>query len=207
VFDADPHGPGEHIAHLFDEPESRVSAVSSYLCRGVARGAVLLVVACPEHWLPVSTRMRADGCQVDDLIARGRLVVLDAASTLAVLMDRGRPSPDRFEVQVSALMRRLWTVSGDVWAYGELVDLLAARGEYQAAQHLEAQWNQLHETMPFTLLCGYASVHFGDPRTAATLRSICAAHSRATAASGDLLGSWLLSDRDPSLRAARLAGI
>lgn len=58
-------------------------------------------------------------------------------------------------------------------------------------------WNQLGAKASFTLLCGYASAHFGDPRHAAALHRICRAHARADTYPGDLLGAWLLNDRRP----------
>ena len=61
--------------------------------------------------------------------------------------------------------------------YGEMVDVRAARGNYKAACQLEALWNALGRRESFTLFCGYASGHFGDPRTAALARDGSASRS------------------------------
>ena len=49
-----------------------------------------------------------------------------------------------------------------------------------------------HRREPFTLFCGYASGHFGDPRTAAALVDICAAHTHLHRKADDLLAEFLL---------------
>ena len=78
--------------------------------------------------------------------------------------------------------------------YGEMVDILAEQGRFDAAHELELLWNELAARKSLTLLCGYASVRFGDVRDAAALHRICA-HTAVHADAGDLLGTWLLNDR------------
>ena len=63
------------------------------------------------------------------------------------------------------------------------------------AHELEVFWNTLAAEESFTLLCGYSSAHFGDPRDAEALHRICRAHSRVESHPGDLLATWLLNGR------------
>ena len=46
-----------------------------------------------------------------------------------------------------------------------------------------------------TLFCGYASGHFGDPKTAQALHDICEAHSELHRKKDDLLAEFLLDQR------------
>ena len=133
----------------------------------------------------------ARGCPVDELVAAGRLVVLDAPTTLAGFMVNGEP--DREEV--SARGRRRSSAgcaarsSAGLTAYGEMVDILAAQGNFIAAEHLETLWNTLSTECSFRLLCGYSSAHFGDERTRTHLDRICAQHTDIRLrAQTDLLG-------------------
>jgi hypothetical protein len=206
VLPADRDLAGEHLVRLFDDRDSRVESVAAFLTEAYRRGGTIVVVACPEYWVPISRRLEADGCPVEALIASGRLLVCDAATTLGALMVDGVPREDRFAERVGTLVRRLYDVGENIWAYGEMVDLLAARGEYYAAECLEAHWNALRREVPFTLLCGYSSVSFGDPRTADALRAICNAHSHATAPPDDLLATWLLSRTATSRTTAAASG-
>jgi hypothetical protein len=184
----------EHLVQLFDEPDSRVEAVAAFLYRGWLAGAPLLVVARPINWALIEARLEVMGCPVADTIAAGRLVALDAATTLASFLEAGGPDDQLFQEQVGPVVSRL-SKHGRLNVYGEMVDILAEQGRLDAAHELEILWNRLAATESFTLLCGYASAHFGDARDAEALHRICRAHTGVHADAGDLLGTWLLNDR------------
>jgi MEDS: MEthanogen/methylotroph, DcmR Sensory domain len=183
----------EHCVQLFDEPDSRVEGVTNFLYRGWLSGGPLLVVARPINWALIQARLQAKGCPVADIIAEGRLVALDAATTLASFLENS-PNPILFHRHVGTTVSRL-SKRGRLHAYGEMVDILAEQALFQTAHELETLWNQLAARESFTLLCGYASAHFGDPRDAEALHRICRAHTGVHAAASDLLGTWLLNDR------------
>ena len=188
----------EHLVHLFDETRSLVDTVSGYLREGWLRGDTLLVVARANSWALTSAELEATGCPVAGLTASGRLITLDAATTLATVAVNGEPERDAFERQIGGFIRRLCRdSSAGVTAYGEMVDILAAQGNFNAAERLESFWNDLSAQCSFRLLCGYLSAHFGDQRHARHLDSICGQHTHAVARPTDLLGAWLLADRRP----------
>jgi len=183
----------EHLVQLFDEPDSRVEGVADFLYRGWLAGAPLLVVARPIHWALIQARLEAHGCPVAKTIADGRLVALDAATTLARFLE-DVPDSALFEEHVGETVSRL-AKQGRLHAYGEMVDILAEQGRFDTAHEVEVLWNQLAARESFTLLCGYASAHFGDARDAEALHRICRAHTSVKTDAGDLLGTWLVNDR------------
>jgi len=186
----------EHLVHLFDERQSLVETVATYLYEGWHRGDILLVAARAGHWALTSAELAARECPVDELVASGRLVVLDAPTTLASFMVNGEPDPDRFQQSVGDTVRRLCRASSaGLTIYGEMVDILAAQGNFIAAEHLESLWNTLSTECSVRLLCGYSSSHFGDERTAKHLDRICELHTDSGSRTTDLLASWLLADR------------
>ena len=186
----------EHVVQLFDETESLVGAVAACLIDGWKRGDNLLVAARPAHWALASAELEARGCPVVDYIASGRLVALDAATTLATFMVDGDPDVDKFHASVGGIVTRL---SSDprtgLTIYGEMVDILASQGNFNGAERLEALWNDLGTRCSFRLLCGYSSAHFGDEATADRLTAICGAHTASGARATDLLATWLLANR------------
>lgn len=186
----------EHLVQLFGESESRAEAVATFLYQGWRAGAPLLVMARPTNWAMLAKRLEGLGCGVSDTIARGQLAVLDAATMLATFMVEGHPDAALFQEAVGAPVRRL-SALGHLHIYGEMVDILAEQGYLEVAHELELAWNRLGAEQSFTLLCGYASAHFGDPRAAAALHRICRAHTRVDADPGDLLATWLVNDRQP----------
>jgi len=192
----------EHTVQLFDSSKSLADSVARFLVTGLERGENLLLVATPEHRELLSKRLADLGWSVRTLIAANRLVVCDAAQTLDKFMRQDTPSPVAFDEVVGSLVHRL--ANGKrLWIYGEMVDVLAARGNYRAAQQLEEIWNSLGQRECFTLFCGYASGHFGDPRTARALAGICAAHDHVHRKSSDILAEFLLNQQDVKEPAAR----
>ena len=186
----------EHVVQLFDEPESLVACVASHLIDGWKRGDNLLVVARPENWALTSAELDACGYPVTDHIASGKLMALDAATTMATFMVNGDPQRDKFRASVGDLVARLSSdPATGLTIYGEMVDILAAQRNFNGAEQLEALWNDLGVECSFRLLCGYMSAAFGDERDAARLHAICGAHTASAARETDLLATWLLANR------------
>ena len=185
----------EHHVQLFDSSKSLADTVSAFLAAGLNRHENAMIVATPQHRELLARRLADLGWNVRTLIAANRLVVADAAQTLQTFMRNDIPSPIAFDEVVGTMVQRL--ANGKrVWIYGEMVDVLAARGNLRAATMLEEMWNLMGQRERFTLFCGYASAHFGDHRTAASLAEICAAHDHVHRKADDLLASFLLNQAD-----------
>ena len=188
----------EHLVQLFDDTDSLAQTVAEFLHAGFTRGETVLVAARPHGWAATVKQLLALDCNVSEATASGRLLALDAATTLAGFSQNGFPRADLFREQVGALVRFLLDRNPvGLRIYGEMVDILAGQGDYRAAEQLEELWEDLGAECPFTLLCGYTSANFSDPRTAGALQAICRSHTHATVKPTDLLGAWLLSGRQP----------
>ena len=186
----------EHIVQIFDTTESLADTVSAFLHDGYRRGDHVLVVAKPKNWAAVSDRLEERACPVAAAIAAGRLVVLDAATTLAKFMRHGLPDAHLFSSVIGDLVHRLNAETGaGLTIYLEVVELLAEEGNFRGAQRIETLWNELGERCSFRLLCGYSAAHFVSPGADAALREICDSHSRVQANAADPLATWLLAAR------------
>jgi hypothetical protein len=188
----------EHHVQLFDSSKSLAEAVCAFLMAGFLRGEPMLIVATPEHRELLGRKLTESGLNVHEAIAANRLVMLDAAHTLDKFMRKNSPSAIAFDEVVGSLVTRLAN-DRRVCIYGEMVDVLVANGLYKAAIELEQLWNALGTRESFTLFCGYASGHFGDPRTARALAEICAAHDHLHRKPDDLLAEFLLEQPDVKL--------
>jgi hypothetical protein len=190
----------EHTLQLFDSSKSLADTVSAFLIDGLQRNENAIIVATPEHRELLSRRFEDAGWNARTLIAANRLHVADAAQTLDKFMRQDMPSPIAFDEVVGTIVTRM--ANGKrVWIYGEMVDVLAARGNYRGALMLEELWNLLGQRECFTLFCGYASGHFGDPRTADALARICAAHDHVHRKRDDILAEFLLDQQAAGRRA------
>lgn len=180
-----------HSVQLFDSSTSRASGISSYLLQGLQHDNSVLVIAIPAHWQATKKLIEYEGIEIDKAIADGTLTVRDAAETLAKFMRGNAPDPAKLEDVIGSLVTRLAERPGRLHIYGEMVDVLAATGNYRGAHRLEELWNSLAERTPFNLFCGYTSAHFGDHRSAAALRAICDAHAHVHTTAADELGTFL----------------
>lgn len=192
----------EHLVQLFDSPESLADTVSEFLLEGFQRGETLLVVSTQNHWDDMATRLTVQGVSLDDAFGSGQLTMRNASETLRLFMRNGTPDRSLFEASVGQLVRELAARGKGLRIYGEMVDRLAAEGDYRSAQALEELWNGLSERESFVLFCGYSAVNFGDPRNAEALRSICAAHSHVRSNPIDVLASFLLRAHAAAERAS-----
>lgn len=107
------------------------------------------------------------------------MVFLDAHETLAVLQTcDGKVAESAFhnliEKPINSIAQKC---NGNVYAFGEMVDLLAQRREYHFALALEARWNKYMEHQSLTLLCGYDLSSFEYRSDGEVVQSICHLHS------------------------------
>jgi hypothetical protein len=182
-----------HLVQLFDSDESLADGVAQFFRDGLMRGEQILAVMNEERWYAVTMRMSAIGSPADEALRFDRLIVRDAKGLLNKFMWLGRPHPRLFAASVETLVSGLAESGRPVRIYGEMVDVLAAQGDYAGALELEHMWHALAQRHRFTLLCGYTAGHFGDPRNAGDLRRICEAHTGVRSNPQDVLGSFLVS--------------
>ena len=186
--------PSDHAVQFFDTDESRALSVAAFLAEGYAAGESLVVVARPVNWAAMIEPLERFGVPVRAATSAGRLLVKDVEDTLRRLLRNGTPDKTLFRDVVAHEVASLALTSGHrVRAYGEMVDLLAQRGEMSEAIALETLWNSLGERVPLFLLCGYSSAHFVSTTTHRALRDICRCHNGIHRHSEDPLAAWVLT--------------
>jgi hypothetical protein len=181
-----------HRVQLFDSDRSIADGVAEFVREGLLEDEQILVVMKEERWNAVAMRLSALGCSVDDALRAGRLVVRNVEDMLKRFMVRDTPNGRLFATTVGALVERQAALGRPLRIYGEMVDELAAQGQYKAALELEELWNDLATAHRFTLFCGYTAGHFGDPHNASDLRRICAAHTAVDVDPQDVLAAFLV---------------
>jgi hypothetical protein len=196
----------EHIVQFFDSDESRAECVAAFLAEGIRAGEPAIVVARPANWTGIVQQLTAQGIAVQQAITDGMIVVNEADDTLRRISRNGSPATDAFEAVVGKAVAGLVDRAQGrrIRAYGEMVDILAQRGELADAVKLEAMWNRLGERVPFFLLCGYSAAHFVASATHRALREICAAHSSVHRHAQDPLATWLLNSAYNAASAAAI---
>ena len=183
----------EHIVQFFDSDESRSECVAEFLAEGYRAGEPAIVVVKPSNWSSTIEQLEALGVPVQAAIADGMIVVKDVNDTLRRISRSGVPDGEAFDAIIGKAVAGLAARGPRVRAYGEMVDMLAQRGELPEAIKLEHLWNRLGERVPFFLLCGYSAAHFVATATHRALRDICGAHSGVHRHPQDPLATWLLN--------------
>ncbi|HVD94422.1 MAG TPA: MEDS domain-containing protein [Vicinamibacterales bacterium] len=183
----------DHVVQFFDSDESRAACVATFLAEGYRAGERLFVVARRSNWAAIVAQLETMDVPVQQAIAGSRLIGRDADDTLRRLSRKGSPDAMLFDEVVGGAVADLQEPGGRVRIYGEMVDMLAQRGELRDAIRLETLWNDLGERTSYSLMCGYSAAHFVSSSTHRAMRDICGAHSCVHRHANDQLASWLLT--------------
>jgi PAS domain S-box-containing protein len=170
-------GASDHCILMYDEDTHLLDAVSRFTGTGLEAGEAVVVIATQPHRDHLEARLRAHGVDLETAGAQGQYVPLDAAETLSQFMVDGWPDARRFVDVVGGVIARAGHWYPRVRAFGEMVALLWAEGNGDAALQLEELWNDLAAIHAFPLLCAYPMRGFSRAVHAQKLLRICAAHS------------------------------
>lgn len=172
----------QHIVELFESTESLAATVSAFLSDGLRQGDRALVVMRLEHWNSVASQLTRQHVVLSDAIASGQLTVLDGTRTLARIMPHGSPCRGLFEEVIGKTVRQICATGVRLRVYGDLMDVLAADGNFHGAHELEKMWGDLTRQEPVTVLCGYSAATFYSAEAGETLKSICLSHTNGSPA-------------------------
>jgi hypothetical protein len=168
---------GKHLVQFYETaPGLLVSNVAEFADEGLQRGESVLIIATPEHCDAFLSAL--DDSRGLRMRAR-QLVVLDAEASLDGFMRDGAPDWRRFEQVIGGTIRGLRRAkpNAGLRAYGEMVGILWAAGQVDAAVQLEKFWNVLMADDGLTLFCGYPIDMFADDVQVDRLHDVLCAHT------------------------------
>lgn len=171
----------DHQVHFYGDSDALVDGVTRFVGAALGAGDAALVVATAEHRERLKARLRARGLDVVAAARQGRYLALDAAEVLSRIMDGDRPDARRFVNVIGGVLARLSAENASangIAVFGEMVALLSAAGNLEAAIALEQLWNELARARAFSLYCAYSIDHFGRTEDSEALELICAQHTR-----------------------------
>jgi len=171
----------EHVVQFYQDDKFLVDAVSGFVGSALAAGDAAVLIATGPHREGVEQVLKQRGLEIGQAARQGRFLALDATDTLSKFMVDGFPDEERFKEVIGApLALAASSVVGDrrrVAAFGEMVNILWATGNYEAALRLEQLWNQLADKHSFSLLCAYPISGFNSAKHTEAFLKICAEHS------------------------------
>ena len=171
-----------HLVQYYEKEGFLYDRVTDFMSDGLRGSDAAVLIATRAHRDGVESRLARKGVDLSRLTAGGRYHALDAQETLSRFMVDGSPDPRRFATTIGPVIRTARSGDRRVLAFGEMVALLWAEGNRDAAIRLEELWNDLARRETFALLCAYPISHFDDAGYAKPFAEINAAHSWVTPA-------------------------
>jgi hypothetical protein len=167
--------PGSHVVQFCDGDDVVLDTLEAFCAGGLLLGEAVIVIATAAHLAALRQRLRLREMDIATLQIFDQLIALDADETLKRFMRNGEPDAALFEAMASELLERARAGGRPVRAFGEMVQLLWERGEYDATIQLERIWQRVCVAEQIPLLCAYRKDSFtsDDP---GGIRRICQAH-------------------------------
>jgi PAS domain S-box-containing protein len=176
--DLDPCG---HVVQFYSDDSFLLEGLSRFIGSALGAGDAAIVIATEAHRNELTLRLQALGLDTVRSSKQGRFISLDAAETLSKFMVDGWPDEARFEQTIGGVLRRVTSaVRGAqprVAAFGEMVALLWADRQGDAAIRVEQLWNDLAKKHSFYLHCAYPMSGFAHSQDGDPILKICAEHS------------------------------
>lgn len=170
----------EHFVQFYEDDAYLVKQVADFIRVGLHAGDAAVVIAAKPRRDELAKRLREDISRAAARYPRAeQYIALDAADTLSKFMLDGRPDEGRFADFMGPVLRRATDGgNGRLRVFGEMVNLIAANGEHQAAICLEEFWNKLARVQPMSIFCGYRIGAFARAADGQAFLNVCNAHSR-----------------------------
>ena len=166
-----------HAVQFYEGEEFLHRAVAEHLAGALAEGGQAVAIAARDRHESLLGALEARGIRTSSRISAGELCLLDAEELLSELTDSGGLSWQRLEALVAPILDRgRANASPGTRAYGEMVDILWARGQKDDALALEEMWNRLAGERDLSLLCAYAMGNFSTAGDAEGFQRVCRQH-------------------------------
>jgi hypothetical protein len=166
-----------HLVEFFVSDDKLIEHVADFVQEGFNSGCVCIAAMTPEHQSRLHQELAKRGVSADTFIADYLYIVLDAREALDALRPEGQFDVAEFHRRMGQLISLAAAGGKHVRIVGELVTLLAERGEGDAVIQLEELWNDLSRDYPFTLYCPYPAHVFESALEAKHRNAVRALHS------------------------------
>jgi PAS domain S-box-containing protein len=171
--DVNPHS---HLVQFYEDDGFLIDSLTHWFADGLSVGDSCVYIGTESHRISLEKRLAAQGVDLDKLSKEGRFVCRDAAQMLSTFMVDEWPDEPLFTRAIESVIARM-TRPRDLRAFGEMVALLWADGNRQAAVRLEEIWNTFMKTHALALCCAYPVHSFGSDADASLFLKVCANHT------------------------------
>ena len=167
----------DHFVQFYDNEFFLLDSITEFISDGLHAGDACVVIGTEAHRDWLATKLLGHGLDVVNDGLGDRYFAFDAQETLSRFFINDVIYPELFRKLVGdVLTRAAGKGARHVRAFGEMVALLAGRGNFKAATQLEQLWNELQKKHEFALFCAYSLNSFNGDHSKA-LMDVCQEHS------------------------------
>ena len=170
-----------HSVQFYEHDSFLLDSLTKLIGTALVAGDAAVVVATAAHRDELEKRLKTRGFDLEVNAKLGTYCALDAAETLSTIMVDGVLDAARFNAMAGHLLSSVRSAtkgeSSRLVLFGEMVALLWADGNFDAALKLERLWNDLARTHSFQLHCAYPMNGFDREGHSEAFLNICAEHS------------------------------
>lgn len=167
---------GNHRVQVCQNDISQAEAVTHYIQEGLLNNEAVIVFARPALRRAVMSKMDGLGLDVQTFKSQGQIKFFDAEFLLSSFLIEGELEDSAFQEFIGLPIQAAQLKFGKVRAFGEMVNVLWKRGQYDTAMQLEDFWNDLSKKLEFSLLCSYSMDNLDPNAYDDSLELICKCH-------------------------------
>jgi PAS domain S-box-containing protein len=169
-----------HTVQFYGEDGVLLHELNGYIGSALKAGSSAIIIATQAHIYNLARKLKRKGVNLATATGEGRYVALEATQVMSKFLVDSRPDPALFSQVIGEVISRAANASRDthrrVVAFGEMVALLWAEGQCEAAIQLERLWNDLARSYSFSLHCAYPMQGFCREDLNSLLK-ICTEHT------------------------------
>jgi hypothetical protein len=165
----------DHLVQFYDHEKSFLDTLEGFTGSGLLAGETVIVIATRAHLDALNARLQQHGFDLIALVASDQYIPLDAIDTLNLFMVNDKPDKSLFDYHIKGLINQIRKDGRKMRAFGEMVAVLWADGQYDATVELENLWCDLHHADAFSLYCAYPKASM--PLSTTHLNAICQSHT------------------------------
>lgn len=170
-----------HAVQFYEDDAVFIENLSEFVGAALGAGGACVVISTQDHHGKLTENLGCNSIDMSRVVAEGRYVHLDARRTLDRFMVKGRPDRGRFWEAIDPVIQQAAAAvrpgTKTMAAFGEMVAILWAEGNHEAAIELEHLWNELIPRYKLHLRCAYPLGSFAHQSYSEMFDTICSEHS------------------------------
>jgi hypothetical protein len=168
----------EHAVQVYRDDDTFLDSLEGFIASGLRAGESVIIIATATHLHELGKRLRVGWIDLDRARWEDRYIAILAQETLSRFMVDGMPDEALFSSAIRELVARARGRGRKLRAFGEMVGVLWAEGNKDAALRLEHLWARIQAEEKFPLFCAYSRSQLKQDSLESDIASICAAHTR-----------------------------